>query len=201
MTVNVAKKKGGPRKPKPGQMKDANGRATVEGKQRARQLAFPKMEKLDPRKEIVEVLMQSLGLSEHNAGKLYDELEHEFGSQFKKPAKSQLDYARYRALQEIMNGEDINASQRLAAAKELGKLIDDGSDSPDDETRCRHYESMWKRVIDAAARMGVNELQKVYDRIEDMDWQLFHISEQEVVNWEEKAESLKNNARSGKRGK
>ena len=168
-------------------IRNRNGRLTAVGKAFVLKLALDRIAKLREPIAVVHEIMEKTGLSNAQALVEYERGETEFKLRFRPFSREQCDAAVQKALRDVLTDESATPSARVSAAKEFKNLYDTEDFGDDDESRCRHYESLWSRKIHAAAKISTEAMVEIHDYVASIDFDLFAISEREVELMEEKA--------------
>jgi hypothetical protein len=168
-------------------IKNKHGRLTAIGKAFILKLAMDGIADLREPVAIIKELMDKCGLIRDNAQVEYERAETEFKIRYTPYSREQMDSAVQTALKDVLTDKSATPSARVSAAKEFKKLYDDEDFGDDDESRCRHYESLWSRKIQAAGKISTEALVEIRDYVASIDFDLFAISEREVEIIEEKA--------------
>jgi hypothetical protein len=168
-------------------LRNKHGRLTAFGKVQVLKHAMAEIAELRQPVVVVDYLMTTFGLSRKKAITAYDQAESEFQLLHKPFSQSQCDNAVQMTLRSVMVDKTATPSARVAAAKELGRINDTEEIGEDDESRCKHYESLWSRKINAACKISTEAIVEIRDYVASIDFDLFAISEREVEILEEKA--------------
>jgi len=147
-------------------IKNARGRLTAFGRRKSLQIGIDGIENLKDPVAIIQDLMTALHMGREAAIKEYERAETEFKLRYRPFTREQCDAAVQKALRDVLTDESASPGARVSAAKEFKKLYDLEDFGDDDESRCRHYESLWSRKIRAASKISTEAMVEIRDYVD-----------------------------------